>query len=123
MIADELRRRVEQLGAHLGIEDDGRLYVEPVSQVPAALFAELREHKHALLRLLSGRKVIPITTLTSQDLTHSLDYVRLEVPTLTGTHLERYTYWLNMMEEAGEERELAERAAFYRTTKLPRMPG
>ena len=52
MHAIELLRRVEQHGAHLGVEG-GRVYVEPLSAIPPNLYRELKSHKGELLTVLT----------------------------------------------------------------------
>jgi len=65
-------------------------------------------------------KLLPFPP-TRDELKYDLDFVRREVESFDQKYQGIYRYWLALMQGAGWTIEEAEKGAFFRTIKLPRL--
>jgi len=65
-------------------------------------------------------KLLPFPP-TENELKYDLKFVRREVESFDQKYRVLYDYWIDLMLTAGWTTEEAEKGAFYRTIKLPRL--
>ena len=122
MNAETLLHEVEARGVQVRVEGE-HLNLNPKSKLDPELIDQLRQHKPELLRLVSEKRatnVLPIATLTREDLKYPIAYVEQQIPTLPSKYRQRVEYWAELILSAGYSQEEALRAAFQRTIRLPR---